>query len=64
MLMLERREGESFIISTSHGVITVVVADITGKKVKIGVAAPRDVPVYRDELWQQMQEGVPYGDGT
>lgn len=44
MLVLTRRPGEAFQISNN---ITVTVAEVTGKKVRIAIDAPRDVPVSR-----------------
>lgn len=46
MLVLSRKIGEAIII----GEITVVVTDIRGDKVRIGIAAPREIPVDRQEI--------------
>jgi carbon storage regulator len=47
MLILTRKQNESIIIGNS---IEVVVTRVSGNKVRIGVAAPRDVAVYRKEI--------------
>lgn len=47
MLVLSRRRDESISIGSS---IQVVVVDIRGDKVRLGIEAPRDVPVHRQEV--------------
>jgi carbon storage regulator CsrA len=47
MLVLSRRPGESIVIG---GGIQVVVLDTNGGRVKLGVVAPTEVPVYREEI--------------
>jgi carbon storage regulator len=47
MLVLSRRIGEKIYIGDN---ITVTVTDIDRGKVRLGVEAPRDVPVFREEL--------------
>ena len=47
MLILTRKQNESIIIGDS---IEIVVTRVSGNKVRIGVAAPRNVPVYRKEI--------------
>lgn len=47
MLVLTRKENESIVIRED---IEVRIARIQGNKVRVGVIAPRDVPVYRKEL--------------
>ncbi len=58
MLVLTRRLEESLIIEgesgESHIVITILA--IEGDKVKIGVNAPRQIKVLREELWQAIHE--------
>ncbi len=51
MLILKRRAGESLKID---GDIEVIVLDIQGSQVKIGIKAPESVKVYRDELFDRM----------
>lgn len=47
MLVLSRRIGESIVIGDN---VTVTVVDIDRGKIRIGIDAPRDVPVLRSEL--------------
>jgi carbon storage regulator CsrA len=47
MLVLTRKETESIIIG---GDIEVVITRISGNKVRVGVSAPRDIPIYRKEI--------------
>ena len=47
MLVLTRKENESIIISED---IEIRIARIQGNKVRVGVIAPRNVPIYRKEL--------------
>ena len=47
MLVLSRKPGESIVIGEN---ITVRIIEVRGDRVRIGVEAPRDVPVYRTEI--------------
>lgn len=47
MLVLSRKKGEEIVINNN---ITVVVLDVRGDKVKLGIKAPKEVPVKRSEL--------------
>ena len=53
MLALSRRKGEALIINNN---IEVTVLEIKGEQIKIGISAPKDVPVYRKEVYIQIQE--------
>ena len=53
MLVLTRRIDETIIINDN---IIITVLGIEGDKVKIGITAPREVPVLRQELWQAIRE--------
>lgn len=56
MLVLSRQKNESIIID---GRITVVVVEIYGDKVRLGVEAPKEVPVHRREVFDAIQrEGM------
>ena len=48
MLILSRKQEESIVIRDD---IVITILAIEGDKVKIGIQAPRDVQVYRQELW-------------
>lgn len=56
MLILTRRSGETIAIGTE---ITVTVLGINGNQVRIGIEAPRDVPVHREEVAARIAEGAP-----
>ena len=52
MLALTRKKGESIIIGDN---IEVILLGINGEQIKLGVIAPRSVPVYRKEIYTQIQ---------
>ena len=53
MLALSRKKGESIIINND---VEITGLDIKGDQVKIGITAPKSVPVYRKEVYLQIQE--------
>ncbi|MCX8511126.1 MAG: carbon storage regulator CsrA [Verrucomicrobiota bacterium] len=53
MLILTRREGESIMIGDS---IEVCITRIENESVKIGIVAPRELPVFRDEVYRKIRE--------
>lgn len=48
MLVLSRKKNESIVINND---ITVTVVEIRGDKVRLGIVAPKDVPVHRQEVF-------------
>jgi carbon storage regulator len=52
MLVLSRKVGESIVIG---GRITVTVVRVEGETVRLGIAAPADVPVHRQEVYDEIQ---------
>ncbi|MBR1391546.1 MAG: carbon storage regulator CsrA [Lachnospiraceae bacterium] len=53
MLALTRKKGESLVINNN---IEITVLEIRGDQIKLGIQAPRDVPVYRKEVYMQIQK--------
>ena len=53
MLALTRKKGESLVLNND---IEVTMLEIRGDQVKLGVKAPREVPVYRKEVYLQIQK--------
>jgi carbon storage regulator len=54
MLVLTRKGNQSIMIGDD---IEVSVLAIMGEKVRIGIAAPRDIPVFRKEVYVEIQQG-------
>jgi len=52
MLILTRKSDESIVISDE---IVITVLHVHGKQVQLGIAAPRHVPVYREELYKRIR---------
>lgn len=53
MLALSRKKGEALIINND---IEITVLEVKGEQVKLGISAPKEVPVYRKEVYVQIQE--------
>jgi len=53
MLILTRRVGETIKIGED---ISVTVLGVKGNQVRVGIGAPRDVAVHREEIYQRIQE--------
>jgi carbon storage regulator len=56
MLVLSRKKNESIVINDD---ITIVVAQIRGDKVRLGIEAPKDVPVHRREVFDAIHRQEP-----
>lgn len=52
MLVLSRKKNESIVIDND---ITIVVVEIRGDKVRLGVEAPKEVPVHRKEVYDAIR---------
>ncbi len=55
MLVLSRKKNESIVI---NGDIIVTIVEIRGDKVRLGIVAPKEVPVHRKEVYDQIH-GIP-----
>ena len=53
MLALSRKKGEAIVINNN---IEVTVLEVKGDQVKIGISAPKEVPIYRKEVYLQIQD--------
>jgi carbon storage regulator len=61
MLILTRRVGETVMIGND---VTVTVLGVKGNQVRIGVNAPRDVAVHREEIFERIKREEQDGGGT
>lgn len=68
MLVLSRKKNESIVINND---ITIVVVEIRGDKVRLGVEAPKEVPVHRREVYDAIhrsetgaENGAPKESGS
>jgi carbon storage regulator len=57
MLVLSRKKDESIVINND---IRIVVVEIRGDKVRLGVEAPKEVPVHRQEVFESIARGEPF----
>lgn len=53
MLALSRKKNEAIVINND---IEITVLEVKGDQVKIGISAPKEVPIYRKEVYIQTQE--------
>lgn len=53
MLALSRKKGEALVINND---IEVTVLEVKGDQVKLGISAPKEVPIYRKEVYLQIQD--------
>ena len=53
MLALTRKKGEALVINNN---IEITVLEIRGDQIIIGISAPKDVPIYRKEVYLQIQQ--------
>lgn len=60
MLVLSRKSNESIVINNN---IKVTVVEIRGDKVRLGIEAPKNIPVHREEIYNQIN-GQPAAGST
>lgn len=53
MLALSRKKNEALVINNN---VEITILDIKGDQVKVGITAPKEVPVYRKEVYLQIQQ--------
>jgi len=56
MLVLARRVGQQIRIADE---VEIKILEVVGKKVRLGISAPSDVPVHREEVYQRLEEDPP-----
>ena len=61
MLVLSRKKNESIVINND---ITIVVVEIRGDKVRLGVEAPKEVPVHRREVYDAIKRNEAAQNGS
>ncbi|HEX3654641.1 MAG TPA: carbon storage regulator CsrA [Pirellulales bacterium] len=61
MLVLSRKKNESIVINND---ITIVVVEIRGDKVRLGVEAPKEVPVHRREVYDAIHRNAAGAEGS
>jgi carbon storage regulator len=53
LLIITRRPGEKIMLGDD---IVIEVIEVSGSSVRVGIAAPRSVPVYREEIWRAVKD--------
>jgi len=53
LLIITRRPGEKIMLGDE---IVIEVIEVSGSSVRVGIAAPKSVPVYREEIWRAVKD--------
>lgn len=53
MLVLSRRTSESIVINDN---VVITIVEVRGDKVRLGIQAPRDVPIHRQEVYEAIRQ--------
>jgi carbon storage regulator len=53
MLVITRKSGEGICLGDD---VKITVLEITGSTVRLGIEASREIPVYREEIWEAVKE--------
>ena len=53
MLIITRRPGEKIMLGDD---VVIEVIEVSGSSVRVGIAAPKSIPVYREEIWRSVKE--------
>ncbi len=61
MLVLSRKKNESIVVDDE---IVITVLEIRGDKVRLGIEAPKSVPIHRSEVYAAIQSQQPGSDGA
>ena len=61
MLVLSRRKGEKIMLRDD---VVLTIVDIRGDKVRVGIEAPADVPIYRQEVYEAINREKEGGEAA
>lgn len=62
MLILTRRIGEVLVIGEDDNKIEVMILNVKGNQVRIGIDAPKEIPVHRQEIYLRIQDEKMLGE--
>ncbi len=53
MLALSRKKGDALVVGNN---IEITILEVKGDQIKVGIKAPKEVPIYRKEVYEQIQQ--------